>query len=197
MNIDDYDFDKTARAVFIMNETTCERYDTWEDLKSFMISMAYTYGHKTTSFSTGGFQLTFFNGHDGEINCRASVSAYTALRYAERVAKQFDTIRSLAAQGIRVKHYLPLDIWIQQGIIGYWLIEGEVKMTREYTSRMLELLEEGMFDKDALILDLLNYLSESEVKNFVKRNDFYGFRDLGFVSSHEEEDEYIDIDDAA
>lgn len=85
MKIDDYDFDKTAQAVFIMNPSTRDRYDTWEDLKSFMVSMAWTYGHKTTSFSTGGFQLTFFNGFDGEINCRASVSAFVALEYAKRM----------------------------------------------------------------------------------------------------------------
>jgi len=48
---------------------------------------------------------------------------------------------------------------------------------------MLELVEEGMFDKDILILDLLNFLTEDEVKCFVKRNDFFGFEHLGFTSS--------------
>jgi hypothetical protein len=97
MKIDDYDFDKTAQAVFIMNESARERHETWEDLKSFMISMAYTYGHKTNSFSTSGFQLTFFNGHDGEINCRASVSAYTALRYANQVDGRLERISEMVA----------------------------------------------------------------------------------------------------
>lgn len=87
MKLDDSYFDKTAQAVFIMNESAREQHETWEDLKFFMISMAYTYGHKINSFSTSGFQLTFFNGHDGEINCRASVSAYTALRYAKQVER--------------------------------------------------------------------------------------------------------------
>ena len=85
MNIDDYDFDRTAQAVFIMNPSAPAQYDTWEDLKSFMTSMAYTYGHKTNSFSTSGFQLTFFNGSDGDIHCRASVSSYVALEYTKRV----------------------------------------------------------------------------------------------------------------
>lgn len=56
-------------------------------------------------------------------------------------------------------------------------------MAREFTSRMLELLNEGTFNKDDLIHDLLNYLSENEVKDFVRRQDFYGFEDLGFRSS--------------
>ena len=85
MKIDDYDFDMTAKAVFIMNSSARELYDTWEDLKSAMIGMAYQYGHSTNSFSTGGYQLTFFNGSDGDIHCRASVQAYTALKYAERI----------------------------------------------------------------------------------------------------------------
>jgi hypothetical protein len=87
MKLDDYDFDKTAQAVFIMNPSSREQYDTWEDLRSFMVSMAYTYGYQTHSFSTGGFQLTFFTGSDGEICCRSSVSAYTALEYAKHVNK--------------------------------------------------------------------------------------------------------------
>jgi hypothetical protein len=87
MNIDEYDFENTAKAVFVMNDSCKERYESWEDLRSFMIGMAYQYGGSTTSFSTGGFQLTFFNTPDGEIFCRASVSAYTALKYVESVTK--------------------------------------------------------------------------------------------------------------
>ena len=88
MKIDEFDFEYTAQAVYIMNPSSAEQYDSWEDLKSFMVMMAYQYGHKTNSFSTSGFQLTFFQGHDGEINCRASVSAYVAMKYLE---KQLET----------------------------------------------------------------------------------------------------------
>jgi hypothetical protein len=87
MYIDEYDFVNTAKAVFVMNDSAKERYESWEDLRSFMIDMAYAYGGSTNSFSTGGFQLSFFNGSDGEINCRASVSAYVALKYVEAIAK--------------------------------------------------------------------------------------------------------------
>lgn len=86
MKIDDYDFDMTAKAVFAMNHSAPSLYDTWEDLRSFMVSMAYTYGHKTNSFSTSGFQLTFFNSADGkDICCRASVSSYVALEYVKKM----------------------------------------------------------------------------------------------------------------
>jgi len=83
MKIDDAELEYTARAVFIMNESAREKYHSWEDLKSFIVSMAYMAKDTNTSFSTGGFQLTFFTGHDGEINCRASVSSYVANRYLE------------------------------------------------------------------------------------------------------------------
>jgi hypothetical protein len=60
-------------------------------------------------------------------------------------------------------------------------------MAREFTTRMHELLDDGMFNKDMLIFDLLEYLTEDEVKDFVRRNDYYGFKDLGFTSSDDEE----------
>lgn len=87
MVIDDREFDMTAKAVWIMNDSIRDRYDTWEDLRSFMIGMAYSYGNTTTSFSTGGFQLTFFKGFDGETNVRSSVSSYTAIKYLEQLNK--------------------------------------------------------------------------------------------------------------
>ena len=97
MKLDDYDFDMTAKAVFAMNPSASQNYDTWEDLKSFMVSMAYTYGHNTNSFSTSGFQLTFFQSSDSEdICCRSSVSSFVAIEYVKHVkcivelAKQLD-----------------------------------------------------------------------------------------------------------
>lgn len=38
-------------------------------------------------------------------------------------------------------------------------------MTREYTRKILEMVEYGLLDKDKLILDILNYMSEDEVKD--------------------------------
>ena len=85
MEIDKHDFEYTARAVHIMNPSARENYETWEDLLSFMISMAHTYCHETNSFSTGGFNLTAYASPDGkERVVRASVMGYVACQYAER-----------------------------------------------------------------------------------------------------------------
>jgi len=81
MNIDNYDFEKTAQAVFVMNPSAPTQYDRWEDLMSFMVSMAHTYMHNNNSFSTGGFNLTAFDGLDGERQVRASVSGSLAYSY--------------------------------------------------------------------------------------------------------------------
>ena len=39
-------------------------------------------------------------------------------------------------------------------------------MAREYTNKILDMLEEGMFDKNMLIRDLLSWTSEDSVKAF-------------------------------
>ena len=56
-------------------------------------------------------------------------------------------------------------------------------MTREYTTRLLEMVDEGLIDKESLIQDLLGWLSEDEVKEFAERNDY-------IVDEDEEDDEY-------
>ena len=84
MKIDKSNFEQTARAVYTMNPSASDRYAKWEDLECYMIALARVVGGCTNnSFSTNGFQLTFFKGHDGKINCRTSVSSYTALKYLE------------------------------------------------------------------------------------------------------------------
>ena len=90
MRIDDYDFEKTAKTVFAMNPSLRESHmnlQTWEDVREFMINMAYTYCHKSNSFSTGGFQLTAFDGSDGERHVCASVSSSLAYDYVEKLRK--------------------------------------------------------------------------------------------------------------
>jgi hypothetical protein len=93
----DYDFDSTAKAVYTMNESAQERYDSWQELREFMLLMAsqYSYNEGCTSFATGGFHLAFARG-DGKVYVTPSVQAYTALRYAERVAEKLSAIRSMA-----------------------------------------------------------------------------------------------------
>jgi hypothetical protein len=85
MNIDKSEFEYTAKAVYIMNTSSRERYDSWEELYEFMVDMAYAYCHESNSFSTGGFCLTAYSSLDNtERYVRASVMAYVACQYAER-----------------------------------------------------------------------------------------------------------------
>ena len=88
MKIDDYDFDNTAKVVFVMNEYVSENYNTWQDFREFMVSMAYNYMDKNTCTSTAGFQLTAYDGPEGERTVRASVSSYVAKRYLEKIMKK-------------------------------------------------------------------------------------------------------------
>jgi hypothetical protein len=95
MRIDDTDFDYTAKAVYLMNVSVRESYDNWEDLRSFMVSMAYTYCHKSNSFSTSGFCLTAYDDTSGERVVRASVMSYVAFHYAERTQQIKELARIL------------------------------------------------------------------------------------------------------
>ena len=52
---------------------------------------------------------------------------------------------------------------------------------REYTKKLLDLIDEGVVDKDALILNLLNWMSEDFVKEFYEQY---------YESDDEEDDEY-------
>lgn len=54
-------------------------------------------------------------------------------------------------------------------------------MPREYTKKLLDLVDEGVVDKDALILNLLNWMSEDFVKEFYEQY---------YESDDEEDDEY-------
>jgi hypothetical protein len=56
---------------------------------------------------------------------------------------------------------------------------------RRFTNAVIEAKDEGVLDRDELIRDLLNYLSESEVANFLSNYyaEFYG-------ELAEEEDDY-------
>ena len=40
--------------------------------------------------------------------------------------------------------------------------------TREYSAKLLEMVEEGILDKDQVILALVNYLSESDVEDLME-----------------------------
>ena len=46
---------------------------------------------------------------------------------------------------------------------------------REYTCKIIEMVDEGVVDRDTLIRDLLMYMSESEVQNFY--DQYYGYEE--------------------
>lgn len=45
-------------------------------------------------------------------------------------------------------------------------------MTRKYTEKLLEMIEEGLLDKDAVIMACVKYISEDEVKDMMESNEF-------------------------
>jgi len=45
--------------------------------------------------------------------------------------------------------------------------------TREATERILELVEEGLLDKDTVIMACLKYMSEDEVADMARANEFF------------------------
>lgn len=67
-------------------------------------------------------------------------------------------------------------------------------MAREYTNRMLEMVEEGYFDKDMLIRDLLSWMSEHEVREFVDANRFFADVDADIEEDVDEAQEWHDFD---
>lgn len=63
------------------------------------------------------------------------------------------------------------------------------RKSRAYTSALLDAVDQGMVDKDNLISDLLSYLSEADVEDFVRKNDL-----LEAINMEDEED--MDCDDS-
>lgn len=90
MKLDEFEFERTAKALMVMNPS--DRFETWLDLESFMITMAYQYSSKSNSFSTGGFVLTAYDGPEGERCVRASVSAFVASEYVKKVSDSYASL---------------------------------------------------------------------------------------------------------
>jgi hypothetical protein len=45
-------------------------------------------------------------------------------------------------------------------------------MTREYTNKLLEMVEDGLLDRDAVIMACVKYMSEDDVKDMMESNEF-------------------------
>jgi hypothetical protein len=46
------------------------------------------------------------------------------------------------------------------------------RVSRPVTSKLLDNLDQGLYDKDDMIRNLLNWLSEDEVKQFARANEY-------------------------
>jgi hypothetical protein len=46
-------------------------------------------------------------------------------------------------------------------------------MTREATTKILEMIEDGILDKDQVIMAALKYMSEDDVADMAHANDFF------------------------
>lgn len=58
-------------------------------------------------------------------------------------------------------------------------------MVRKITNYILEMLDQGILDKDQVIIACLNYMSEDEVRDMAECNDFLPEEDDS--SDHEDE----------
>lgn len=45
-------------------------------------------------------------------------------------------------------------------------------MTREYTNKLLEMIDEGILDRDSVIMACVKYMSEDEVRDMMHCNEF-------------------------
>jgi hypothetical protein len=45
-------------------------------------------------------------------------------------------------------------------------------MTREYTTKLLEMVDEGLLDRDNVIMACIKYMSEDDVKDMMECNEF-------------------------
>tara|TARA_B100001094_G_scaffold56916_1_gene52396 strand:+ start:87 stop:254 length:168 start_codon:yes stop_codon:yes gene_type:complete len=55
-------------------------------------------------------------------------------------------------------------------------------MSRQATDKILEMVEEGILDKDTVIMSCLKYMSEDDVADMAHSNEF-------FINEEDEEDE--------
>ena len=54
-------------------------------------------------------------------------------------------------------------------------------MTRQATDKILEMVEQGILDRDTVIMSCLKYMSEDDVADMAQANEF-------FINDEEEED---------
>lgn len=50
-------------------------------------------------------------------------------------------------------------------------------MARKYTNELLEMIENGLLDRDNVIMACVKYMSEDDVKDMMEHNDFVEIED--------------------
>ena len=61
-------------------------------------------------------------------------------------------------------------------------------MTRQATNKILEMVEEGILDKDTVIMSCLKYMSEDDVADMAHSNEF-------FINEEDEDDDEPEMED--
>ena len=51
-------------------------------------------------------------------------------------------------------------------------VQVDTRRTRAYTRALLDMVDQGVVDRDSLIQDLLGWMSEAEVEDFCRTNDY-------------------------
>ena len=95
-DIDSYDLDKTAQALWVMNDAVRRDFTDVEHFKVFIHDTIHETCDKHTSIGTYGFQLTAFNNLEGMRHVKVSVSARLAAHFASKVTKALDAVNALA-----------------------------------------------------------------------------------------------------
>ena len=61
-------------------------------------------------------------------------------------------------------------------------------MTRQATDKILEMVEQGILDKDTVIMSCLKYMSEDDVADMAHSNEF-------FINEEDEDDDEPEMED--
>lgn len=59
-------------------------------------------------------------------------------------------------------------------------------MSREYTNKLLEMVDEGLLNKDTVIMACVKYMSEDDVRDMMEANEFI---------LEDEDDDEVDFDE--
>ena len=65
-------------------------------------------------------------------------------------------------------------------------------MAREYSNRLYDLFQDDMFNIDQLVLSMIMWMSERDVKEYVIANQYFGFSDLPDGPQDPDEEELDD-----